>query len=300
MFLSDLLNRIDKIAVNSKKIMETEKQAKKLQRQTGKAAKNEDKRANTRSAKALKPNSSAPEPQGVTQSRKRSQKVQVTDHPMAYQAFNALQDSGKSQSPRQNRSSKSAAQSNPRRRTPRPSGNAQTKQRRTPTRTDRQASKPVQQKAITSGPLEPKVSADTFLYGKVLSVSPSLASRVASVTKDTLIKSHYPYKLPKSIIQSLDDAPKNRFIAQADYNIQVDGQELAEQINQVVRGQTTELDIGPADQFLDKEQERMAKFAQGQLMKNGDLDISSKKLIFSVASGLQSPKSLLDGKHWVK
>ncbi|KAJ9112971.1 hypothetical protein QFC19_000528 [Naganishia cerealis] len=307
MFLSDLLTRIDKITANTKKIVEPRKDANKMQSKSNRLNKTGDKQKNTGSNMKPKGQKAASGAQGAPQSVVRRQKVQVADHPMAYQAFNALKESGpKHSGPRQNRSSapRGTSQHNSRSpRTSRTSGSENSGQRRPQRVTSRQRSpvvaKPLKSKTVSSGPLVPQLSGETFLYGKVTSVSANLSSRVAAVTKEALIKSQYPYKLPKSIIQNLDDAPKNKYLAQANYNTDVDAEKLATRINEVVRGQVTELN-GSLDHLKSPEEIRMAEFAKAQLMKNGDLDLPSKTLIYNIASGLQSPKSLMEGKHWVK
>lgn len=307
MFLSDLLTRIDKITANTKKIVEPRKDANKMQSQANRLNKTGDKQKKLGSNTKPRGPKSASGAQGPPQSVARRQKVQVADHPMAFQAFNALKDSGSRPSgPRQNRNAAPRGSSQHSSRSPRPArgpGGDNSGQRRPQTASSRQRSpvvaKPLKTKSVSSGPLVPQVSGETFLYGKVTSVSTNLTSRVAAVTKETLIKSQYPYKLPKSIIQNLDDAPKNRYLAQANYNTEVDAEQLATRIDEVVRGQVTELK-GSVDHLKSLAEIRMAEFAKAQLMKNGDLDLPSKTLIYNVASGLQSPKSLMEGKHWVK
>lgn len=307
MFLSDLLTRIDNIALNSQKIKQQELLKKKEAAAAAKEGGFGSQQKNGKPTKKLGRAGSTLGSSMSAQSKIRSRKVQVSDHPMASQAFSAMQDSGRSRFEGRHPRSATSVGTAQRDRRPksasRTASGAQANRRAMAPRKPKKLApvdvKPVVSKSLTTGPLKPDVDADVFLYGKISSVSPCLTSRVASVTKELLIKSQYPYKLPRSVVDSLEDTPTNRFLALNTYSTEVDGQALAARISEVVRGKAPEL-ATEQPQKSSPEAAKMAAFARSQLMKNGDLDLVSKELIYKVASGLHTPKSLLEGKHWAK
>lgn len=149
-------------------------------------------------------------------------------------------------------------------------------------------------KKVTAGPFEPKVSGDTFLYGKLTSVNPCVSSRVASITKEALIDSKYPYLLPKSIIDTLGN-PKGKFLAKANYSLDVDVQKVGARFNEVVLGRTVDIKVDPK-----LASDPHAQFTHGQIMKNATVSLEKKQLMFDAVNGLKSAKEVVGNAPWVK
>lgn len=146
----------------------------------------------------------------------------------------------------------------------------------------------------------PQLSESTFLYGHATSAVSSLQGRLTSVVKEAVLKLKYPYKLPKSIIeQLLPSELASPFVAHKNYTLEVNQEEIAARLKQVVKGEVQLLEVDET-KFSTPESLRLAQFARNQLMKNGGLSMSAKETIFGVASGLQLPKSLLANAHWNK
>ncbi|CUM50446.1 unnamed protein product [Debaryomyces tyrocola] len=297
MFLTDLLSRIDKISSTTKKI--AEKQGSGAQGGLGKpkgsqgAAQGAARRAKGPADKTVKA---------------RTEKVQVTDHPL----FNAKietrgpnrQESGYKgprapRSPRTPRTggaggvsaTSSAAGARPAKRPTRP---------REPRRQKAIDVQPIKSKNITYGPYKPQLDNNTFLYGKVTSFNNCTTARVASVAKEALLDSKYPYMLPKDIVNNLaPGVTRNRFLLQSNFTLDVNPEKLSTRIKEVVKGEVVDLPVDKS-QFKDPEALKSALFTKQQLMKNGDLSLADKQKIFDVASGLKTPKQLVENSHWAK
>lgn len=291
LFLSDLLNRIDKISAKSTSIL-NEKRLKKPTQRT-----------------------SSP-------TEKTDVKVKVADHPLASNSFkdnakkfNRSSDNKKfredrpARGPRENKPQRDARAKTPRENstTEKPivaNRNARPPRRDSKPRFNQKkstiADAPViPSKKLTVETYTPKVNGSTFFYGKPTTVNPGLTSRVASVAKEALIESKYPYHLPKSVINSLDETPRNKFLLQKSFTLDINEEKFGKRINEVVKGKWEELQFNPTD-FKDEESLKLASTLKNELMKNGDLSISNKNTIFEAALGLKTPKQLVQGTHWDK
>lgn len=147
-------------------------------------------------------------------------------------------------------------------------------------------------KTLKALPLAPKITGDTFLYGKPAAMGISLLSRVAAVTKRSLLESKYPYKLPKSIIDELQPLPgANRFVLKKDYNLEVQPESLASKVKEVVKGETVELTTESKLTAVQVE-------ARDELMRNQTLNMEQKQLIYDLSSGTKSAQDLLKDAAW--
>lgn len=291
MFLTDLLSRIDKISSTTKKI--AEKQG------SGAAGGLNKPRRSQGAAQGAARKAGGPADKTV---KARTEKVQVTDHPL----FNAKietrgpnrQGSGY-KGPRAPRTggaggasaTSSAGGARPAKRTTRP---------REPRRQKAIDVQPIKSKNITYGPYKPQLDSNTFLYGKVTSFNNCTTARVASVAKEALLDSKYPYMLPKDIVNNLaPGVTRNRFLLQSNFTLDVNTEKLSTRIKEVVKGEVADLPVDKS-KFKDPEALKSAFFTKQQLMKNGDLSLADKQKIFDVASGLKTPKQLVENAHWAK
>lgn len=288
MFLTDLLSRIDKISSTTKKIAENQSSGgvggQKLTR-GGPGATAQAARKNRNSGdKSMKP---------------RNEKVQVSDHPL----FNAKIENrgpnreGGYKGPRGPRAPRTGA-------TTGDAGGARPAKRpmraREPRRQRTVDVQPIKSKAIKYGPYQPQLNNNTFLYGKATSFNNCTSARVASVAKEALNESKYPYLLPKDIVNNLaPGVARNRFLLQSNFTLDVDPVKISTRIKQVVKGEVADLPVDKS-QFKDPAALKSALFTKQQLMNNGDLSLADKQKIFAVAGGLQTPKQLVENAHWVK
>ncbi|OBA23115.1 hypothetical protein METBIDRAFT_36402 [Metschnikowia bicuspidata var. bicuspidata NRRL YB-4993] len=149
-------------------------------------------------------------------------------------------------------------------------------------------------KKLKAAALKPTLSGDVFLHGRPAKLAVCTSSRVAAVAKECLLESHYPYKLPRSIIDNIDEGfSGNRFLLQKDWNLEVDAEHFSERIRKVVRGEADSLsvpkDATPAEQDT----------CRG-LMSNGSLSMDDKRTIYDVVAGVKSVLDLLKNAAWNK
>lgn len=288
MFLTDLLSRIDKISSTTKKIADSQAAGRAESQTAGQANK----------PRARKPSGGS--------DKSRSEKVQVADHPLFSSKFAsrergparqsaAAEDSARDpRGPRGPRTANTGGGA----RAARPSkGPGKPREPRRQKNIDVQ---PIPSKTLTYGPYEPQLTNSTFVHGKVASVNNCTSARVASVTKEALIDSKYPYMLPKEIVHSVaPDVTRNKFLLQSNFTLDVNQEKLKTRINEVVKGQVTDMPVD-LSQFKDPKDLKLAVHTKQQLMKNGDLSLADKLKIFEVANGLKTPKQLVENSHWAK
>lgn len=149
-------------------------------------------------------------------------------------------------------------------------------------------------KKLVESPYKPTLGGDVFFHGKIALVGLNTSSRVAAVAKQTLVLSEYPYKLPKAIIESIDENfAGNDFLLQKDYSLDVDPQTLGQQIRCVVKGEPevlAEAQKGPG----------LLPLTHGQLIRCGGLPISQKQSIYNIVAGITDPKDLFKDAAWNK
>ncbi|RLV94282.1 hypothetical protein JA1_001859 [Spathaspora sp. JA1] len=147
--------------------------------------------------------------------------------------------------------------------------------------------------------LKPTINAETFFYGKVASSNATVTSRLASVAKLQLIKSKYPFKLPKNVIES---APRplpaqfpneklSRFILQNNWKLDVRPGKLALAVRRAVKGEVDQVSVGKA---VGKD----VQFTKSMIEKNASLAFKQKQLLFDAVNGVISPRSLLTKASW--
>lgn len=310
LFLSDLMKRVDAIAARSDSIREIQKQnaeKSKASQKTKSKKKSGDFSKNTQPAPAKIPT--------------RNVKLSVNDHPLSKNAF-SMMDEGNFKSSGQNRNTQRPRENQRTRENqgqrlsealrPRNTREARPQDRRTGrSQRDRRprsfannakaganAVSQTTTKEIKPQPYKPAVNGDTFFYGKATSSLASPTARVSAVAKEALLKSHYPYKLPKLIIEGV--APGihgNRFLLQKDWNLKVDPAQLGNRMKEVVKGQAQQVVPAKATPKLVMP---VVKDAAQVLMKNGTYSIAQKQTVLDVVGGVTSPKQLLEGAHWVK
>lgn len=311
-FVSSLMQRIDSINLRTKKLSEENKRSE--QKATAQTS---------LSKKLATKKLSATQQQHVASRKPEESRIKVKDHPLSSGMFNLMDENNFAGSSkvragrfRQNngarrdgaKSGSARSDAGPRRdgvnagarRNSSQAGPKKPFQRKTGTRTSapsKKAGENVQRvvlKELVAEDVKPAVNGDTFFYGKPATLATSVTSSVAAVAKEALLESKYPYKLPKSIIDKLDSSyAGNSFIAQNDYNLDVDAQHLAERVKRVVKGEAEVLDLGKKPSDLDR-------FTARELMRSGDLSLQQKQRIFDVASGLKTAKLLVEGAAWNK
>ncbi|ODV67569.1 hypothetical protein HYPBUDRAFT_152460, partial [Hyphopichia burtonii NRRL Y-1933] len=310
LFLTNLLNRIDEINATSKRIMTEQKpkterkqgqngpkgQAQRGQAQRGQAqrgqAQREAQRGQAQRGQAQREGQregqrgqgQRNEKEEPFQLRRFSPRVKVKDHPLAMNTFQVMSEhSTENRRPQV----KARPRSNPR--------NFSLQKRSKPKpRTKPVAKQSIGSKQLISKPLEPKITSAHFIQGHPASLITNKPSTgLVSVIKETLIKSNYPYKLPKSIIDGINpNFQGNKYILQKNWQTKfINPDTLSERLNEVVKGKFQQLKIDSLK--YDKEGLKTAHSIQHELMKNGSMSLSSKQLILNVSSGIISPRELL-------
>ncbi|ODV80894.1 uncharacterized protein CANTADRAFT_4888 [Suhomyces tanzawaensis NRRL Y-17324] len=150
----------------------------------------------------------------------------------------------------------------------------------------------VPSKKLVAQPLVPQLGGNTFFYGKLTTVNPCVTSRVASITKEALLKSKYPYLAPKHIIDHLPEGPQNKFLLQNNYSLEVDQDAFTSRFNEVVKGTPQQINVGVKG--------AQAEFTRAEIMKNGTLNVANKQTLFDIVNGLKSPKDLFANAAWAK
>lgn len=283
-FLSDLLNRIESITAKA------ETNGRKPQKKT---------RPNER----RKPNPRTPDQvaHDLAQ-KKRTERVAVKGHHMRASRFQKGKSEfvdafdGMLEAVPKPATTKSAPRTRSEGTRPRPKGRGPP--RAPASKTETKSSRllfPVESKELTPSAYSPQINGDTFFHGKVASVVHSLTARVAAVAKETLLKSNYPYKLPKLIIDQVNPTiTANRFILQKDWSLDVDAAQLALRMKEVVRGDRSgaELKVEGVDQHS-------ALVAQ-LVNQNGSLGLAQKKTLFDAVTGQTPISQLTEGAPWRK
>lgn len=274
LFLSDLMKRIDSINERSKSLKGPEK-----------------------SKKPVKAPSFMKKPEVY--------RTKVKDHPLSANTFQLMDNSNRKaggartggarrfDGPRKDGAQRNAGG-------PRPPRKDGPKKFGRPTAKPRVAALPhFAPKVLLPKSYEPTVLGDTFFYGKATTTVHSLTSRVAAVAKEALLKSKYPFKLPRSIVKNLDSTvTANPFILQKDFNLEVNEQELGDRVKQVVKGEVQQLTIDQSK--IKKDTLAAALSASDLLMRNGSYSLAQKQTVFDVAAGLKPVLLLLQNAHWNK
>lgn len=148
-------------------------------------------------------------------------------------------------------------------------------------------------KTLVSKPLLPSITGDHFLYGKPAAMGISLESRVAAITKRSLLESKYPYKLPRSIIDQLVPQPtiQNPFILKKDYDLNVKVEPFVQKVKEVVKGETQQLTLRKTPSALEKA-------AAEELMRNSTLNMAHKQHILDMVTGVKNANDVLKTAAW--
>ncbi|CAK7901265.1 hypothetical protein CAAN1_11S02146 [[Candida] anglica] len=156
--------------------------------------------------------------------------------------------------------------------------------------------KTFESKELVHGPYEPELNA-TLFHDRSSNINHSLTSRVASVTKEILLESKYPYKFPRQVIEA---APKegNPFVLQNNYNADVSSEVLKQKLNATVKGKVVEIDL--QENKIPKGLKNHAIFTKKNLMMNPDFNVETKQKVYNVVSGISPVSSLVEGCHWIK
>ncbi|KAK6463255.1 hypothetical protein DFJ63DRAFT_334801 [Scheffersomyces coipomensis] len=145
--------------------------------------------------------------------------------------------------------------------------------------------------------LNPAVTADTFLHGKVTSVNHTLNSRLVSLTKETLIKSKYPYLVPSEILSKLSsESKKNKFIVQKNWNLKVNQNQFKHRFSELVKGDVKPLQLAESN----KDNQLVNELSASALSKNPTLTHEKKQLLYDVINGVKSVKDLITNAAWNK
>lgn len=220
---------------------------------------NPDQQAST----ALTRKSAAPKPESTAATRPRTAQTSTQGRPQAAQANRA--PAAKSSTPRQ----------------------------QTTKRSTQSVGSVPSKKLPEAAPLKVSVNGDTFLYGKVTSINPCVSLRVASITKEALVLSKYPYMLPKHIIDQAPDTADNQFLLQKNYSLDVDADQIQTRFSEVVQGKMEDI------QF-DKKLGTHAETTKAEINKNGSLNVADRQLLFDAVNGVRPFKDILANACWVK
>lgn len=293
-FMADLMKRIDSINERSKvahqqRLDLADKQKQKQAQKLAKTAK---------TAKAA----DTPKPRPAPVVAKRQERVVVKDHPLLRNAFKLMdelnfqkpQGAKRNTQPRANARHAAGASAGARngagprfaaRNSPRSAARL-----RFPKKDAAAPESPaVQLKQVVVTSLKPELRGDDFFYGKVATFNATYTLRVASVAKECLLESRYPYLLPKAVIASAPaDAPQNRFILQKTWTETVEPDFLADRVRKVVKGQPDNIELG----------KKPDQFSAGLLQRNGDLSLLQKQTIYDVVAGVKSLQSLTETAAW--
>lgn len=282
LFLSDLMKRID--SINSRSVQ---------------IKKNVD-----RAAARVK----TPKPSKFDQPKRQSERIKVKDHPLSSNTFKLMDDSNfRTQRTGNNRTSfqpRDGSKSREGAFRPRDGGSKPKSRSTGPKKFSRTVKKSfgkaqeIVSKDLVPVSYQPSVSGDTFFYGKPASVVNCVTSRVAAVAKETLLKSNFPYKLPRSVVSNLDSQCKNPYILQKNFNLGVDAKVFTERLNEVVKGQRKELEFD--ESTVEKSMVAPLRVTRDILTRNGSYGLADKKTVLGVASGSITVRSLLANAHWNK
>jgi hypothetical protein len=285
--LSDLLKRIDDVTTKASDIAKKKVETKDTIGANKKTtqAKGQGKKSNN-STKSNQPSSSY-----------NNQRVVVANHPLRNtfgqrntSFSNSYISATKSFTPPTQSSGGPRKQSSPR------SSNKPFNQRRprTPAKKKPVFVSEIKTKQLTSKPLTPNVNGDLFLYGKPTTVVACTTSRVAALAKEALIDSNYPYKMPKSIIDTIKPSPsKNQYLLQKNWSTTLNEDKLASRFDKVVLGKTDQLTV-PKELASDGQ----AMSSNHLLMKNASISLQDKQTMFDVINGIKSVDAITKNAPW--
>ncbi|KAK6453991.1 uncharacterized protein RJT20DRAFT_137472 [Scheffersomyces xylosifermentans] len=301
LFLSDLLKRVDAITTKAKEseglsaklnnVPKVQKRGEKVMIENhplaAAAQKNRFERPARRYGNGQNQNHNQNQNQGQRESRPAGDRPQRS---FRNRQQSSSSNSATSTTPSTSSSTTSTPQRRPATRAPAPRKQLSSKPA---------VAKPIQSKKLHADALKPQVNADTFLYGKITSSNATVSNRVASLTKETLIESKYPYKMPKEIIEKLanDDVPRNRFLLQRNFNLNVDDKKFSGRFETLVKGKISPIEFDAAKFKGDVVQ---AEFSKKEIMKNATLTSTQKQSLFDTVNGIKSIKDLVGDVHWVK
>lgn len=283
-FLSDLLARIDAIPER----VAAQKKENELARSQVKAA--GSKKANTTTLRA---------PHNVASTRSQNMRINVADHPLA--TFNEGSFA--------KNNNRRGANSN---RTQQNSGGAHSHNRlqsrfgakRTPTRRTAPKRKPLVQqeerssKELVYGPAEPKLGATELFHARSSKLNHSVPARVASVSKEILIESKYPYTFPPEVVANAPTRANN-FVLQNNYTTNfISNDYLHGQLESKVLGRVAQISLDEAK--VPKGLKDHAFFTRKNLQLNPTMNAADKQRVFDTVSGIKSVSSLVASCHWVR
>ncbi|CAH6720146.1 hypothetical protein CLIB1444_03S05446 [[Candida] jaroonii] len=159
----------------------------------------------------------------------------------------------------------------------------------------KQTSRPRQLKSATSNdtielstktikPISYKPSlTNSFMYGKSTNFQINLTSRITSVIKSQILKSKYPYKLPRSIIDNAPEDSGNRFLLSSNYTKEINEQDLINEINEKVKGSLNNI---PESLESDK-----------KINQNPTLSLSSKQVMTNIIQ-TKNLSQIFNDAHW--
>lgn len=284
-FLTDLLARIDAIPER--------------------IAQRDQQKAATKAAPAL--NTSSPQ----TSTRGGNARVSVADHPLAL--FNDSKGFGNRRNSRNNNNrpnnnynnnNSNNNNNNPARQNgSKPFGGPRRMSPRNPKRivsSDKRVREQTVEscKKITAEPSQPKLDAAALFYGRSSKLNHSTTSRVASVSKEILLESKYPYHFPQHVIEN---APVhgNKFVLKNNFSTKtINNETLKLKLNSKVLGQIEEINL--KEKEIPKGLKDHAIFAKKGLQLNADFSASEKQRVYDVVSGIKPVSSLVEGCHWIK
>lgn len=249
LFLSDLLQRVQKINLNVKPKVQATKTVK---------PKN-------------KPQQKTLTKTPIDQSKK--QRFSVTDVSIIDIAEHPLANSGVRSRFQTPRTSKPRNPRVNRKHTPRP------RQLKSATSNDS-----IELSTKTLKPISYKPSlTNSFIYGKSTNFQINLTSRITSVIKNQILKSKYPYKLPKAMIDKAPEDSGNRFLLSSNYSKEIDQQDLVNEINEKVKGTLNNI-----DETLESDK---------KINQNPTLNLSSKQVMANIIQ-MKNLSQIFNGAHW--
>lgn len=224
-FLSDLLARIEKINLNKSRLNTNEESGKPTKKDTKSTAR-------TGGVNTIKSNNKPSE------KPKTVERIQVADHPLFRSRLNKSdKPTRRTRAPRRpvNNDSSITKTTSPSKAGSRPSR---------PIRAPRKLAQASDATALISKEVhasdyKPSLT-NHFLYGKSTNFQMNLTSRITSLVKSQLIKSNYPYKVPKSIINSAGESD-NRFLVSNNFSLDIDHDDLKQNIHSVIMGRPQHL-----------------------------------------------------------
>lgn len=300
-FLSSLLARIDQLnstSKNTKKNSSSPPKSNKIN-ETNVQSRLKNINLNSKSSKPSKPSKPLNLNANNSQSTSiNSTRIRVKNHPLATNTFKEMDSSNFNS---RNNNSENRTNNN-RRSFPRKSNRPPIRRTFKPSIKSITQDQTIVSKKIESKPLQPILNANTFFYGKPVSlITGNINNKLSAVSKQLLIDSKYPYKLPKEIINSINsEFNGNRYILQKNWNLNVvNNKSLTAKINSIVKGKvntSVSLDLNKGKLT----NEPLANDINNKLMKNGNLSMNQRKKIFNLTNGLVDYKKLFINAAWNK